>query len=89
MKLFLLLSSAIAAIASKPNQDFHNDINENLVMCTMQYQPVCGHKVEDDNLKTFGNKCLLSNNKTFGYLHQGECLSDTLFDYRMKPDNLI
>jgi len=45
------------------------------VMCTMQYQPVCG--TQGGTYKTFGNGCMLGAEKAV-YQHEGECTASEL-----------
>lgn len=49
--------------------------DEEPIMCTMQYAPVCG-KLADGTLKTFGNSCMLGAEKAT-MLYEGECTLET------------
>ncbi len=53
---------------------------EEQIMCTMQYQPVCASVAVQcikapcpAQLQTFGNACVMWTNKLATYIHDGEC----------------
>ncbi len=48
---------------------------EHNMMCTMQYDPVCG--VENGVYKTYGNSCVLGSEHGT-YVHKGECTASEL-----------
>lgn len=46
---------------------------ENMVVCTMEYAPVCGENITTKEQKTFGNSCTLSTDKAYKFIHTGVC----------------
>ncbi len=57
-------------------------IQEEQMMCTMQYQPVCASVAVQcikapcpAQLQTFGNACVMGTNKLATYIHDGECIA--------------
>lgn len=68
------------------------------MMCTMQYQPVCGARTVQcikapchPVYETFGNKCVLDNADAV-YIHEGECTDTETGPYipaQTKPANTV
>lgn len=66
--------SVSAAIAANKKLGL-TPINDEPVMCTMQYAPVCG-KSPSGEIKTYGNSCTLGADKAT-FLYEGECRTAT------------
>ncbi len=62
-------TSALDSMWSTPISDDTVN-NEDVVMCTMDYRPVCG--IKDGKTETYGNACGLGAAKA-QYLHEWEC----------------
>lgn len=67
MKNLAIPLAACAIAVSIPSL---TQAREDTVMCTLQYQPVCGMK--DGAYRTFGNSCALGAEKAT-FVHEGEC----------------